>query len=232
MAKPKLIKERIRKLFPKANLSQSRINALAVKLSKKLADDADEEAIDKAVNDFNEIYSFEDIAKEDDRVRSLEKKAKKNQKPSTEDPEDEDDEEEEDEDVEGGKSKKDKKPNPDEMPAWAKKLVDSNEALTQKVADLQTGKIVEAKTADARKIFDEIEAFKGLSDSMKNRLFKTIDVNSEDETIEDQLTTLEEDYTESVQSDNDSKAYPGTPPTGGDAKKVTDEEVEDIVDDL
>ena len=67
---------RLKALFPKANLSQKRLDALADKLASKPADDADDTAIDVVINDFNDILSIEEIAREDDRVRTLEAKSK------------------------------------------------------------------------------------------------------------------------------------------------------------
>ena len=69
---------RLKALFPKANLSQKRLDALADKLASKPADDADDAAIDLVINDFNSVLSIEEIAREDDRVRTLEQKANPN----------------------------------------------------------------------------------------------------------------------------------------------------------
>ena len=69
---------RLKALFPKANLSQKRLDALADKLAIKPADDADDAAIDAVIKDFDSILSIEDIAREDDRLRTLEAKQKEN----------------------------------------------------------------------------------------------------------------------------------------------------------
>jgi len=69
---PERIKARLKALFPKANLSKTRLDALAAKLSQKPADDADDAAIDEVLNTANEFHSFEDIARDDDRIRTLE----------------------------------------------------------------------------------------------------------------------------------------------------------------
>lgn len=68
---------RLKALFPKANLSQTRLDAIADKLAKKPADDADDAAIDAVINDFNDVLSIEDIAKGDDRTRTLEAEKRK-----------------------------------------------------------------------------------------------------------------------------------------------------------
>lgn len=68
---------RIKALFPKTNLTQKRMDAIAAKLTEKLEDEADDTAIDAAITDFNEnsVVSIEELAKTDDRLRTLAKKA-------------------------------------------------------------------------------------------------------------------------------------------------------------
>ena len=75
---PQKIKARLKALFPKANLSTTRLDALAAKLSQKPADDADDAAIDQILTDYNEDapMTFEEIARHDDKVRTLEAKIK------------------------------------------------------------------------------------------------------------------------------------------------------------
>ena len=53
---------RLKALFPKANLSQKRLDALADKLASKPADDADDAAIDAVINDL--FYSEKRLTKE------------------------------------------------------------------------------------------------------------------------------------------------------------------------
>ena len=47
---------RLKALFPKANLSQKRLDAYADKLAKKPADDADDATIDAIINDYNDFF--------------------------------------------------------------------------------------------------------------------------------------------------------------------------------
>jgi hypothetical protein len=56
------------------NLSNARINAIADKLSPKITDEND---IDAKLDELNEIYPFADVAKDDDRLRTLESKDRK-----------------------------------------------------------------------------------------------------------------------------------------------------------
>lgn len=71
------IKARLRVLFPKANLSKKRIDDISAKLSKKLDEESTEEQIDELLTDYNEIapMSFEELAKQDDKIRTLATKA-------------------------------------------------------------------------------------------------------------------------------------------------------------
>lgn len=65
------VKARIKALFPKTNLTASRIDAIAAKLAPKPADDADDAAIDEVINQFNEdsVMTIEELAKLDDKLR-------------------------------------------------------------------------------------------------------------------------------------------------------------------
>lgn len=102
------IKERLRALFPKANLSKQRLDAIAAKLATKPEDDATDDQVDEIINDYNEVIDFEQIARDDDRIRTLEaRKPKPTPKPEVEED-----------------------PTDDDTPAWAK-------ALQQEIASLK-----------------------------------------------------------------------------------------------
>lgn len=114
------VKARLKAKFPKANLSKERIDAIAAKLAKKPEDDADDDAIDEILQDFNDnsAMTFEEIAKNDDRLRTLEasKKPEKTEKIETVDDDN------------------------DDTPAWAKKLVQRMDSFetSQKQGSLST----------------------------------------------------------------------------------------------
>lgn len=65
---------RLKALFPKANLSKQRLDVITAKLAKKPEDDADDAAIDEVLQDYNDngAMTFEEIAKADDKIRTLE----------------------------------------------------------------------------------------------------------------------------------------------------------------
>ena len=215
--KPEIIKARLKALFPKANLSQKRLDAIADKLAKKPADDANDDAIDVVINEFNDVMSIEEIAKDDDRARTLEADnkakaeliAKKGGKK----------EEEEDNDDPS------KKKNDDDAPAWAK-------ALLEKVDNLEKGKVTETKVQTTTKLFGSSEILKGMKPELQEQWIKRVDTNSETP-IEDQVKALETEYTEIRQSVADQTQYSGGVPfrtKGGDEPSA--EEIKSIVDEL
>lgn len=86
------IKERLRALFPKANLSKQRLDAIAAKLATKPEDEATDDQVDEVISDYNEVIDFEQIARDDDRIRTLEAARKpKPTKPAEQRDEDSDD---------------------------------------------------------------------------------------------------------------------------------------------
>ena len=82
------VKARLRALFPKANLSTKRLDEISDKLGKKIEDNATDAQIDEAVTEQNELYSFEEIAKNDDRARTERKKEEPKPKEEEQEPTD------------------------------------------------------------------------------------------------------------------------------------------------
>lgn len=82
------VKARLRALFPKANLSTKRLDEISDKLGKKIEDNATDAQIDEAVTEQNELYSFEEIAKNDDRARTERKKEEPKPKEDEQEPTD------------------------------------------------------------------------------------------------------------------------------------------------
>lgn len=172
------VKARLRALFPKANLSSKRLDEISDKLGKKIEDNATDAQIDEAVTEQNELYSFEEIAKNDDRARTERKKVEPK--------------EEEKEDV---------KPNEEQMPSWAKQLVDTVNAFK---AEKQ------AQTLEQR--FKSDERLKNVNPV----LFKGRIPTSEDgfdEAIEELLKDAQE-----LKLNN----YGGDTPASGDNQKPTE----------
>ncbi len=68
MVEKSRVTARYKALFGSVGLSATRLDAMAAKLSAKIADDADDDAIDAELNDLNEVYPFAEIKKNDDRL--------------------------------------------------------------------------------------------------------------------------------------------------------------------
>lgn len=130
--KPEKIIGRVRALYPNANLSTSRLTAIAGRLSNKPADDADDSAIDEIIKDYNDngAMTFEEIAKSDDQIRTLQ--ASKDLKK---------------EEV----KKEEVKVDPDE-PAWFKAYRESNDAKLAKIEQEKTKETITSKFANDERV--------------------------------------------------------------------------------
>lgn len=88
-------KARLKAKYSGVNLSTKRIDAIADRLNKKFPDLKEEADHDAKLDDLNELTPFDDIAKDDDRIRTLEAKQKpaepKPADPKTADPKPSDD---------------------------------------------------------------------------------------------------------------------------------------------
>lgn len=62
------ITARYKAIFGSVGLSATRLDAIAVKLAAKMADESNDDAIDAELNDLNEVYPFSEIKKNDDRT--------------------------------------------------------------------------------------------------------------------------------------------------------------------
>lgn len=215
--KPEIIKARLKVLFPKANLSTKRLDALAAKLAPMPADDADDAAVDVVLNLANDFNSFEEIAREDDRVRTLEAKSNTSLAPTpTPEP----------------SPAPVVIPTPDDTPSWAKALIESNKKLNEDLEAIKTGKITETKKQTAQSVFESSEVLKALKPEIKSNWLNRIDVNSET-SIEDQIKSLETEYSEIRQSVAENTRYVGPTPsfTSGKEEPSADD-VKSIVDNL
>lgn len=123
------------------------------------------------------------------------------------------------------------KTEPDEMPAWAKALIESNKALTEKVASMQGEKTLNARQARLEAILKDTGTFG--TRTLKSFAKMSFDT---DEEFDDFVTEVESD----LKSYNQERANAGLQtlgaiPTQGGGKKeeiLTDAEVEAIVASL
>lgn len=219
--KPEKIKERLKALFPKANLSTKRLDAYAAKLAPKPADDADDDAVDAIINDYNEIIDFEAVAKEDDRVRTLEAKAKADAgKAKGKGDNDDDDDEDDDE------------PETKGMSSFEKAMFKKFGKLESDLEAIKTGKVIETKRATASELFGKSEILKNIPENIRKNWENRIDVNSET-SFEDQIKALETEYSELTQSNANNNQYAPSAGGGGPAEIKADQTVVDkMVSDL
>lgn len=205
------IKARLKAKFSGVNLSQTRMNAIADKLSKRLTEESEESEIDEALDDLNEIYSFSDIAKSDDRARTEEAKKKANpSEPKKEDPKTEENE---------------------DVPAWAKTLIDQNKAQAKRLEALESG-----KTLDSRKSKLE-EKLKDAPEKLKESYLKKFQRMNfkDDEDFDGYLSEVEEEVKEFEQEDSNSGLRgfgPSKSGTGKGNKAASEEEVKSVVDEI
>lgn len=165
----KLITARIKALYPNTNLSQQRMNEISDRLSNKLADDADETAIDEAVNNFNDYNPFAEIAKTDDKIRGLEKKKEPtNDPPNPDNP----------------------APVPDDAPEWFKSWTKANEQTTKELADKVNGFATQQSQKSLTERFNSDERIKDVPDIMRRGF-----IPSSDDDYESKMTDLLSDYT-------------------------------------
>jgi len=213
---------RLKALFPKANLSQQRLDAIADKLAKKPADDADDDAIDAVINDFNDVFSIDDIARGDDKVRQLEadkKKAEELAKNKGKNKGEDDDDDDDDDDTAG-------------MTPFEKKVLKTMGGLKTEIETIKNGNLTSTKKQTAQQVFEKSEVLKGMKPEIKERWLSRIDVNS-DTPIEEQVTGLEEEYKEIFQSNADNGTFPGAA-GGGDTtvNKADDKLVGEMLDNV
>jgi|GEM_PF-1873405 len=210
---------RLKALFPKANLSLQRLDAIADKLAKKPADDADETAIDAVINDFNDVLSIEDIAKGDDRTRTLEAEkkkaeelaAKKKPSPSKE-------EEEEEVETEG-------------MTAFEKTMLKKFGELKSDLDNIKSGNVKQSKLEQAKSLLEKSEVFKKLDDETKGFMLKNVELESETP-FEEQITGLEGLFSKMIQTTADANQYAPGAGQGLPSNAVDEKLVGDIVDSM
>lgn len=214
------LKGRLMALFPKANLSKERLDKILDRLVKKVDENADDAALDAVINEANDLMDFEALAREDDRIRTLEAEAKKKAgegnpggKPGAKP----------DSNQSGGQNKNEPSKD-DEIPAWAEKFF-------QKLESIEKSQVKDSKRKTVSDLFEKSNILKGLKPELKEKWINRIDLEAET-SFEDQIKELETEYTELVQVNADNNEYAGPAGSGKGEVKPDDKIVEDIVDDL
>lgn len=213
--KPEVIKARLKVLLPKANLSQKRLDAYAAKLAPKLADDADETAIDAIITDYNDVIDFEAVAKEDDSNRTLLAKAKADAEKAKNNggkKDDDDNQDDDDDDTEG-------------MTPFEKKMLKEFGSLKSELNEIKSGNVKQSKLEQVKSLLEKSEVFKKLDETAKGFMLKNVDLESETP-FEEQITSLEGVFGNIVQTTADTGQYGGAA-GGGSADAKVDQAVLD-----
>ena len=199
---------RIKAKHPKTNLSNARLDEISARLIKKLNDDADETAIDALIDEANDYNPFTEIAKNDDKIRDLEVKAKK-------------------------KEDKVDDPNPDPLPsdlspelkAYFEKQNQLIEGLTTKLTGFEQNQT--KKTLSEK--FTSDERVKNIPAFIRDKY-----IPADETKFEDAVTELTAAYTPFAQSHkieslgNDAPAA-GTKPPAGNVKPASQEQIDAVV---
>jgi len=196
---------RIKALHPKTNLSNARLDEISARLIKKLNDDADDSAIDEAIGIADDYNPFSEIARNDDRIRDLEAKAKP-AKP-TDDP-----------------KPQDKIELPSDTPEWAKALLKQNQELSEKVNGFEKGQ--QHKSLSER--FNSDERVKNIPDFMRRGY-----TPQTEEEFEKNITELSGAFTKYAE-DNKLSILGNDNPSGAQGtvttkKEASEQEVADVL---
>jgi len=217
MALIKQIKARLKVLYPGVNLSNKRIEAIAAKIDAKVTE---EDEIDDALSTYDEYNPFADMAKDDDRERLRLKKESE----STKTPEQ----------IAAEKEAEGKDPVVDpEMPAWAKALVTSTQALAKGLESIQGEKVTNTRKQQYEK------ALEGTSDAFKAKALKDFGKMKfeTDEEFTEFLTDAETDVADFIQEESNNGLINQTPVRGvkiipGKVKEASKEEVDSVLDKI
>lgn len=212
------IKESIKKLlqtkFGGVVLSDARIEQFAKQAEGKVTDEA---GLLAKLEAWNEGYPFATIKSDDDRMRSLEAEAKKKPEAKPE-PKVEETKKEEVKD--------------DEIPAWAKALIDGQKAMTETVSALKGEKLVtDRKTAILAKL-------DGASEDYKAKVVRDFGYMNfaDDNAFGEFLGHVESDYAAHVQRQAESSLGKDAPFLGvgsdGRVKEASKAELDAVMNEI
>jgi hypothetical protein len=214
MALIKQIKARLKVLYPGVNLSNKRIEAIAAKIDAKVTE---EDEIDDALSTYDEYNPFAEMAKEDDRERLRMKKESETKTPEQIAAEKKE--------AEGN----DPVVDPD-MPAWAKALVTSTQALAKGLESIQGEKMANTRKQQYESKLEGIPA-KVKAKALKD--FAKMKFETEDE-FNEWLAETESDVEEMIQEESNNgltnqMPVRGVKVTPGKVKPATDAELDEVM---
>jgi len=197
--------------YPGINLSKKRLDAIAAKIEAKVIDD--ETKIDAALAAMDEVYPFADIAKDDDKVRTLEAKLKT---PAGETPA----QKAAREAAEAAAALETDK----DTPAWAKALIEQNKTLAQDLAAIKGEKVANTIKGKATELLKEVP----VSYWGKRAIPDT------EEALQDFVTEVTADYATFKKEMTDQGlsvlSAPKTGTGGGDGAKAVSPEIKAFAD--
>lgn len=196
----------IKAKYPAINLSKKRLDAIAAKIETKVIDD--ETKIDAALETYNDFNPLADIAKQDDAIRNYEAKLKSQQPPKKEE------------------EKKEDSELPDDTPAWAKSLIESNKTLSEKLASIEGEKKVSTIKSTIASKLKEVPA----------TYWEDWAIPDKDEDVEGFIEKVNTKYTAFTKDLTDKGiAVVPMPGSGGrkaETKEATKEELDLVVQNL
>lgn len=217
MALIKQIKARLKVLYPGVNLSNKRIEAIAAKIDAKVTE---EDEIDDALSTYDEYNPFAQMAKDDDRERlKLKKESETSKTPEQIAAENE---------AEGKDTLVDS-----EMPAWAKALVTSTQALAKGLESIQGEKVANTRKQQYEAKLEGVPA-KVKAKALKD--FGKMKFDTEEE-FNEWLTETETDIEDLVQEESNNGLSNQTPVRGvknvlGQVKLASDDELDAVMANL
>lgn len=107
-------------------------------------------------------------------------------------------------------------PVPDDAPAWAKGLIESNKAMTEKIAAMESGKTKETFQARAEKALKD----KNIPEAFLKVAMKSFNADDEDK-LNAFISEAETDFTALKQSSNDKNFENAPAPIGGSSTPDT-----------
>lgn len=212
------LKEKAKSL--KINLSNVRINGLADKLDS-IVDNEDD--IDGEIDKLDSILSFKELATLDDAKRNADRLAAEQE----DEDEDQDDDEPETQPNEQPDKKKNKtiETNKDEMPAWFKAHVESQNKVIEGLTNQLTAFQKQGTAKSRRELLES--KIKDAPDKFKSRTLRDFDrlKIETDEDFEDYLADIEQDVADEIQFAADAGLGIDSPTGGIGGQKLKDDEV-------
>ena len=211
------IKALLQSKFGGVQLSATRIEAIAKRLEGKVT--IEEELLQK-LEALNELQPFSEMRAEDDRARSAQAEIEKLKKAAGKS-----DEKDKGEGGTGGSGTAAEGAGGEEIPEWAKALIDGNKALTETVQALKGEKVVTDRRASILAKLDGAD--KEYSDNVLE-YFGYMNF-ADDEAFNKYLDKVGSDFTAHKQTTAESKLGNDAPFLGVGNAKLKDEEVSPLM---